>query len=71
MRVLFLPDNLMACMLEEQSLFQSLIKRPFRRIFPIFKTNSVFEKIVSNTNTLNIILSNKLLRMLTFSLLSY
>ena len=46
MRVLFLPDNLMACMLEEQSLFQSLIKRPFRRIFPIFKTNSMFEKIV-------------------------
>lgn len=46
MRVLFLPDNLMACMLEEQCLFQTLIKQPFRRIFPIFKTNSNFEKVI-------------------------
>lgn len=46
MRVLFLPDNLMSSMLEEQSLFQSLTKKPFRRIFPIFKTNSNFEKVV-------------------------
>ena len=46
MRVLFLPDNLMACMLEEQCLFQSLLQKPFRRIFPLFKTDSVFEKVV-------------------------
>lgn len=46
MRVLFLPDNLMACMLEEQCLFQSLLRKPFRRIFPIFKTDSVFEKVI-------------------------
>ena len=46
MRVLFLPDNLMACMLEEQCLFQSLLRRPFRRIFPIFKTDGVFEKVI-------------------------
>ena len=46
MRVLFLPDNLMACMLEEQSLFQRLLGEPFRRIFPIFKTDSDFEKII-------------------------
>lgn len=46
MRVLFLPDNLMACMLEEQCLFQSLLKKPFRRIFPIFKTNNDFERVV-------------------------
>ena len=36
----------MSSILEEQCLFQSLIKKPFRRIFPIFKTNSVFEKVV-------------------------
>ncbi|MGP1438310.1 MAG: hypothetical protein ACTTKH_04485 [Treponema sp.] len=36
----------MACMLEEQCLFQSLITSPFRRAFPIFKTNNVFEKVI-------------------------
>jgi hypothetical protein len=46
MKVLFLPDNLMACMLEEQCLFQSLIKKPFRHIFPVFKTDNIFDKVV-------------------------
>ena len=36
----------MACMLEEQCLFQSLLQKPFRHIFPLFKTDSVFEKVV-------------------------
>ena len=45
MRCLFLPDNLFASILEEQSLFSRLVKKPFRKIFPIFKTNSNFDSI--------------------------
>ncbi len=45
MRCLFLPDNLMSSMQEEQCLFQSLTTRPFRKIFPIFKTENSFTSI--------------------------
>jgi len=45
-RALFLPDNLFASIIEEQSLFQSLTNKVFRRIFPLFKTNKDFASIL-------------------------
>lgn len=45
MRCLFLPDNLFSSIIEEQLLFSRLTSKPFRKIFPIFKTNSNFESI--------------------------
>ena len=45
MRCLFLPDNLFASIIEEQALFSRLLNRPFRKIFPIFKTNNNFDSI--------------------------
>ena len=46
MRCLFLPDNLFASIIEEQTLFSQIIQKPFRKIFPIFKTNDDFESII-------------------------
>lgn len=45
MRCLFLPDNLFALLIEEQGLFQKLTTLPFRKVFPIFKTDNNFESI--------------------------
>ncbi len=45
MRCLFLPDNLFASIIEEQALFSRLVNKPFRKIFPIFKTNNHFDSI--------------------------
>lgn len=45
MRCLFLPDNLFASIIEEQALFQSLLDFPFRRLFPIFKTENNFDSL--------------------------
>ncbi|MGF7107654.1 hypothetical protein [Treponema pedis] len=38
-RCLFLPDNLMAILSEEQRLIQSLLNFPFRKTVPVFKTS--------------------------------
>lgn len=46
MRALFLPDNLFASIIEEQSLFQSLTNEVFRRVFPLFKTERDFTSIL-------------------------
>ena len=40
-----MPDNLFASIIEEQILFQSLLSSPFRKIFPIFRTENNFESI--------------------------
>ena len=40
---LFLPDNLMAVLYEEQKLIQSLLPFPFRKIIPLFKTMEKFD----------------------------
>jgi len=45
MRCLFLPDNLFASIIEEQTLFSHIASKPFRKIFPIFKTNSHFDSL--------------------------
>ena len=45
MRCLFLPDNLFASIIEEQALFSRLVKKPFRKIFPIFKTDRNFDSL--------------------------
>ena len=40
---LFLPDNLMAVLYEEQKLIQSLLFFPFRKTIPLFKTKKKFD----------------------------
>ena len=45
MRCLFLPDNLFASIIKEQALFQSLLTFPFRKIFPIFRTEHDFNSV--------------------------
>jgi len=45
MRCLFLSDNLFASIIEEQALFSRLVKKPFRKIFPIFKTDHNFDSL--------------------------
>lgn len=40
---LFLPDNLMAVLYEEQKLIQSLLPFPFRKTIPLFKTMEKFD----------------------------
>ena len=40
---LFLPDNLMAVLYEEQKLIQSLVSFPFRKTIPLFKTKKKFD----------------------------
>ena len=40
---LFLPNNLMAVLYEEQKLIQSLVSFPFRKIIPLFKTMEKFD----------------------------
>ena len=42
---LFLPDNLMAVLYEEQKLIQSLVSFPFRKTIPLFKTKKKFDFI--------------------------
>ena len=42
---LFLPDNLMAVLYEEQKLIQSLLPFPFRKTIPLFKTREKFESL--------------------------
>lgn len=42
---LFLPDNLMAVLYEEQKLIQSLVSFPFRKTIPLFKTKKKFDSI--------------------------
>ena len=42
---LFLPDNLMAGLYEEQKLLQSLLPFPFRKTIPLFKTKKKFDFI--------------------------
>ncbi len=43
---LFLPDNLMAILYEEQKLIQSLLDFPFKMPFPMFKTTQKFSKLI-------------------------
>lgn len=43
---LFLPDNLMALLYEEQKLIQSLLPFPFRKTIPLFKTKEKFKSIL-------------------------
>ena len=42
---LFLPDNLMAVLYEEQKLIQSLVSFPFRKTIPLFKTIEKFDSL--------------------------
>ena len=42
---LFLPDNLMAVLYEEQKLIQSLLPFPFRKTIPLFKTIEKFDSL--------------------------
>ena len=42
---LFLPDNLMAVLYEEQKLIQSLVSFPFRKTIPLFKTKKKFDSL--------------------------
>ena len=42
---LFLPDNLMAVLYEEQKLIQSLVSFPFRKTIPLFKTKKKFDSV--------------------------
>ncbi|UTD12798.1 hypothetical protein HO345_07280 [Treponema denticola] len=42
---LFLPNNLMAVLYEEQKLIQSLVSFPFRKTIPLFKTKKKFDSI--------------------------
>ena len=42
---LFLPDNLMAVLYEEQKLIQSLLPFPFRKTIPLFKTKKKFDSL--------------------------
>ncbi|WP_253719220.1 MULTISPECIES: hypothetical protein [unclassified Treponema] len=42
---LFLPDNLMAILYEEQKLIQSFLPFPFRNAIPFFKTKEKFESL--------------------------
>ena len=44
-RCLFLPDNLMAVLYEEQRLIQGLLNFPFRKMIPLFKTEKDFEPV--------------------------
>ncbi|MGI5065281.1 hypothetical protein [Treponema putidum] len=43
---IFLPDNLMTILYEEQKLIQSLLPFPFRKIIPIFKTREKFDSLI-------------------------
>lgn len=40
---LFLPDNLMAVLYEEQRLIQGILDFPFRKTIPLFKTKKDFD----------------------------
>ncbi|UTC77635.1 hypothetical protein E4O04_06340 [Treponema sp. OMZ 799] len=42
---LFLPDNLMTVLYEEQKLIQSLLDFPFRKTIPFFKTKEKFDSL--------------------------
>ena len=42
-RCLFLPDNLMAVLYEEQRLIQGILDFPFRKTIPLFKTKKDFD----------------------------
>lgn len=44
-RCVFLPDNIMALLYEEQKLIQSLLDFPFRNTIPFFKTEKEFASI--------------------------
>ncbi len=43
---LFLPDNLMTVLYEEQKLIQSLLDFPFKTAFPMFKTVKTFSSLI-------------------------
>ncbi len=43
---LFLPDNLMAILYEEQRLIQTLLTIPFKTPFPMFKSSQEFSKLI-------------------------
>ncbi len=43
---LFLPDNLMAILYEEQKLIQTLLAFPFKMPFPMFKTTQKFSRLI-------------------------
>lgn len=45
MRCLFLPDNLMSIMYEEQKILQSELSEPFRKTIPFFRTDKNFKTI--------------------------
>lgn len=45
-RSLFLPENLMTILYEEQKLFQSLCTFPFRKTIPFFITSKEFSHIM-------------------------
>ena len=42
-RCLFLPDNLMAVLYEEQRLIHGILDFPFRKTIPLFKTKKDFD----------------------------
>ena len=42
---LFLPDNLMTVLYEEQKLIQSLLPFPFRKAIPLFKAREKFNSL--------------------------
>lgn len=44
-RCLFLPDNVMALLYEEQKLIQSLLDFPFRTTIPLFKLEKEFSSV--------------------------